>query len=76
MEELYDQKLGTKCLLIRYDSEETGVLRAEGGTQDILFHLNQLCWVGQARMDNFDCFLSLLLMIVLLKMRSARTLLL
>ena len=42
VEELYDLNLGAKCLLIRYDSEETGVLRAEGGTQDILFHLNQL----------------------------------
>ena len=42
VEELYDPNHGTKCLLIRYDSEETGVLRADGGTQDILFHLNQL----------------------------------
>ena len=46
MEELYDPNHGTKCLLIRYDSEETGVLRADGGTQDILFHLNQL-WLWE-----------------------------
>ena len=48
LEELYDLEHGTKCVVIRYDQSGVhGVLRAEGGTQDILFHVNQL-WLSES----------------------------
>ena len=28
--------------VVRYDSADTGVLRCEGGTDDIIFHVNQV----------------------------------
>ena len=46
VEELYDANFGVKCVIVRYDSDQYGVLRCEGGTDDILFHVNQV-WLNE-----------------------------
>ena len=42
VEEIYEAAYGQKCVVVRYDSADTGVLRCEGGTDDIIFHVNQV----------------------------------
>ena len=42
VEELFEPAYGQKCVVVRYDTPDTGVLRCEGGTDDILFHVNQV----------------------------------
>ena len=46
VEEAHDQ-YGVKCVVVRYDTEESGVLRCEGGTEDIIFHVNQV-WLNES----------------------------
>ena len=40
--EIYEAAYGQNCVVVRYDSTDTGVLRCEGGTDDIIFHVNQV----------------------------------
>ena len=47
VEELYDLSYGVKCFVLRYDTDDTGVLRCEGGTEDIIFHVNQV-WINES----------------------------
>ena len=42
VEELFEPAYGQKCVVVRYDTPDTGVLRCEGGTDDIIFHVNQV----------------------------------
>ena len=42
VEELFDTNYGNKCLVVRYDTPDTGILRIEGGTDDIIFHVSQV----------------------------------
>ena len=42
VEELYDPAHGQKCVVVRYDTPDTGVLRCVDGTDDIIFHVNQV----------------------------------
>ena len=46
VEEAHDQ-YGVKCVVVRYLSDETGVMRCDGGTEDILFHVNQV-WLQES----------------------------
>lgn len=46
LEEVFEPAYGVKAWVVRYETEELGVLRCEGGTDDVMFHVNQF-WLSE-----------------------------
>ena len=42
LQEMFEPAYGARCMVVRYEGEEVGVIMAEGGEQEVVFHVNQV----------------------------------